>query len=716
MKFATLVSLLSCLLVLQIAGHAQTSASMDLSAAPLLKFTGLRQTDAPQPLWTIAVRPALAFDPDGVHPAISVDGRWLALSEESDFRHPGSWLGLVDLENRQMIKDVLIKPTFFVGHPVFDRSRQDLLRAVVNTSNECALANWTVPDLEATFLKLDFGKAISATFAHQQDKAVIMREDGVLGVFDTAMGNKLLEVDFYKDQKIRPKGIALSRDDDIVTMGLSGYQLCRWKLADGTRLDSPLICDYLPWGIQAEYSQGNTKLITSAQFFNILDAQQGTPLDMYPAESRNAFSYHAGLNLAATSTGGDSFGVVDVNTGKLVMWVPQAADWSCFSPDGRTLYTSQHSGIMAWDLAAERANPTDWLFGGQQVIDIALSSDGERLSALGTLVLGFDKPTRVDTWSLKTRDLLGTRQLSQLRRICDNGKDSDSIWKLLARYAVDGNIFAILYNRHSKRVEVLNTAKGEIVLQLGVPEQEAWSDLQANFHPGATREEAEQALVAASTQVFPNETAVIPFTATASMDGTRLLVANPKSQGIRASLWSLETGKLLEVLGQGLLPACTAIFTGDEHKIVTGDEMGSITILDPTNGAVLQTIQGIQSQDFKGIYRNSTIRCLTCNNNGSMIYACDQAGSVVGWSLHDGNSDLLFKQTLPNHPGKIVLSPNGKLLAACSSQGNSEGQIIILNAETGSVLKVLDENATCVLFLSDDQLVTNGIRIWSLNL
>lgn len=699
-------------------------APTDLEDAPILKFGGLRQADAPQPLWSVALQPALSINPgtvpDRVLPTVSADGKWLVIAEETVFKRLGKWVCLINLETHQIVKELQISPNYIVSQLVFTPSRNDLIQAIVNNSNGCSLATWTVPDLKDTVLDLGFGKAINAVFSHSGDKVVVRGENKIIGVFDTTSGTKLLEVTSHTNDAVPLNGIAISWDDEIVTSGRSGSQLNRWKMEDGTELAAPVLCQYIPWGLQGEYSRDNTKLISLAQSLTILDAQSGTPLCLYSGNRRISFSYNPVQSLVAAAIGKSgeaSFGVVAVNSGKLVMWAEQPVEWTCISPDGRTLYTSYLSGIAAWDIAAELAKSTDWLFAGQYVVDIAVSPDGEWLNAAGNLMREWNHRTRLDTWNLRTRSLFCSRQLAQLQPICDSTPNqSHDRWRLLATYTMGGNIYAILKDRQSEGVELFDTAKDEIVLKLGLSAQEAWAELNTQLKPGAAREETEAAARHAAAQVFPNESMLNPFTVVASKDGARLLVTNPKNQGVRASLWSLETGRLLNVLGQDLPAACAAIFTGDEHKIVTGDEAGTIVILDSISGAVLQTIPGTGSQVRIGPYLGSTILVLASNEDGSMIYTSDHTGTVTGWILHDGNSKLLFKQILPEPPECLALSPNGKLLAVCPPKGSSNGRIVILDAETGEVLKVLDENAHSALFLSNEQLVTSGIRIWSINL
>ena len=187
--------------------------AVDLTKLPRQTFAGLRQHDAPQPVWTLEHYHTLG------QPDISPDGRWLVVTRTGAWDRHGEWLVVVDLVNR-VATDYKVPAPGLVGAAVFSRDGRELL-GIVNTPEGHGFARWSFPAMTVAVTPLGAGVAFAAALTHAQDRAVVMREDGVTGVFDLALCTKLFEVTFQQGKMaFYSTALAISPDDTVVASGV----------------------------------------------------------------------------------------------------------------------------------------------------------------------------------------------------------------------------------------------------------------------------------------------------------------------------------------------------------------------------------------------------------------------------------------------------------------------------------------------------------------
>lgn len=344
-----------CMAVLAAMAKPARAADEDAAMAAQAEAAHPR-AEGPQPIWTIEQRMPIG------RAYISPDGNGL-LIVKNVYRWPQDRLTWVDLRARRVAQDISIAPAGIIGIPYFSPS-SDSFRAVVNTPDGCALATWTLPDFQMTKTNLGFGLARAAALTHRQDKAIVMREDGLIGVFDAADAKKRMEVDFHTSGEIVAcQEMAVTWDDAVVTSGILDRRLCSWRLADGSRLDSPAEVDWLGGNYPMQYSADNTKLLVAAgHCFYIADVRSGKQLLTFDANGGlGSFSHDPRRNLVAMPLAdAETFGVLDLNTGHWVMTARHGratastsadAEWVCLAPDAQTVYSGGYASIKAWDLA-----------------------------------------------------------------------------------------------------------------------------------------------------------------------------------------------------------------------------------------------------------------------------------------------------------------------------------------------------------------------------
>ena len=295
---------------------------VDLKTMPRQTFTGLRQNEAPAPAWTLEHYHALG------HPVISPDGKWLVITRPGNWFRHGECLVVVDLMNRKVSEHTPPLPGV-VGSVVFDREGRNLL-GVVNTTGGYSLARWDFPAMSLNLTNLGTGIAIAATLTHAQDRVLVMRDDGIVGVFDATDGAKLLDVGFQKGKpEFYSSALVVTADDAIIISGVvhPANQLVRWRLADGSRVESLPAQQHLAWGRTfATTRDGKTVLGITSFGLAALDSATGESRATYPGNGLYTLHYQPAMDLAAAPIGqGESFGVVDVTTGQLRFWAKHAA-------------------------------------------------------------------------------------------------------------------------------------------------------------------------------------------------------------------------------------------------------------------------------------------------------------------------------------------------------------------------------------------------------
>lgn len=154
-------------------------------------------------------------------------------------------------------------------------------------------------------------------------------------------------------------------------------------------------------------------------------------------------------------------------------------------------------------------------------------------------------------------------------------------------------------------------------------------------------------------------------------------------------------------------------FAGDGRQLAVGDEAGGISILDATAGTILLTQPGAVQLSQNGVSL-TTLAAINPDKTGATIIAADVSGTVTGWRQQGGALHKVFETRLSGPVKDLAVSPNRKKIAVCLSDWN-KGEIPILDATTGQVLQVLDEMVSQACFLSDHQLITTRMRIWTLD-
>ena len=384
--------------------------NVELKTMPRRAFAGLRQNDAPQPVWTLG-----DLHPLG-QPVISPDGHWLVITREGD--RYGEWLVVVDLVNRKAT-EYRVPVLGVIGAAEFSRDGRALL-GIVNTPEGYSFARWDFPAMKMAMTQLGPGIAFASALTHAQDRAVVMREDGVIGVFDLASGTKRFEVTFQQGKvNFFSAALAISPDDTVVNSGvIRPNEWVRWSLADGKRLESREVHEFLYWARPvACNADGSALLVAGHSLMVMLSSASGELLATYPGNGLNTLHNQPGVGLAAAPIGqGETFGIIDTQTGQLRMWARHAvrppaqhgyAGWAAISPDGKMAYSADYSSVKAWDLAGELERKPEWLFAGHPARALFKSLDGRRLFAVGETV---------ETWDLETRRLLSSQPSAWLRQ------------------------------------------------------------------------------------------------------------------------------------------------------------------------------------------------------------------------------------------------------------------------------------------------------------
>ena len=689
---------------------------VDLKTLARRPFAGLRQLDAPQPVWTLEHEHPLG------QPIISPDGRWLVITRAGDWHKHGEWLVVVDLVNRKAT-DCKVPAPGLVGSAVFAANGRELL-GIVNTPEGYGYARWGFPAMKVAITQMGQGTAIAAALSHAKDRAVVMREDGVIGVFDLAGGAKRFEVTYQKDKvEFYSAAIAITPDDTVVTSGAiqPGNEWVRWRLADGTRLESREAHQHLAWGRPVAYTaDGSALLVAAHSVMMMLAASTGERLATYPGNGLNSLHSQPGVRLAGAPIGaGETFGVIDTQTGQLRMWAKHAArppaplgyaDWACIAPDGTMAYSADYFSIKAWDLAGELSRKPEWLFAGHPAVSLFKSPDALHLLAVGETV---------DTWDLQTRRLIASQPSEWLRqaRAGDLRPEWETGRMTRGVYLSEGRVRAVVLDEEG--AQVYDLKDGKAILRLGVPFTQAVATAACLSALSAlTLGVPFVQAVGAANDVVPVSGATFPRKSgypsiAASPDGTRLLVASKRGPEPGVTLWSLETGRRLAVLGDDSEAPSLARFSTDGRAIiiVTSEGRVSVTHFDGSGAPITEAVTSTERLGGLATSEANDVLMPTPDR----LYVATQRGVLSTWVRIGGKWRKWREHRISANITRLALAPSGGTLAAVLYDPTNQGSVLVLNAETGSVEARLDDNVSDVCFIAERTLATSSIRIWNLD-
>ncbi|MEO6994562.1 MAG: WD40 repeat domain-containing protein [Lacunisphaera sp.] len=664
----------------------------------------MRQTAAPQPAWSIQHRDTFGY------PVISPDGRWIVLTRPGAFYRHGETLLVVDLIGRTVSEYKPPAPGV-VGHVVFDLKGEFLL-GVVNDSEGYSLARWEFPAMALKVIPLGTGKAIAATLTHSLDRVVVTREDGTIGVFQCGTGKKLIEVAYQKGDKYYSAGLAISPDDSVVASGViqPGNEFVRWLLADGSRLTSPPVFEHLAWGQQVAYTPDGKQILVGLTF-----------RDAITGETKCGYSGGTGIinpqqRMVSARLGDgnqDILGVIDADSGQLRFWAKSAThpgsphgyvDWACTSPDGKWVYTGDYASVMAWPLSDELTHLPGWLCAGHGRGSIYLCKNGgELLSWTGSTL---------DTWDLRSRRLVVSKKLDFLRLTFPwESIPGDERRNMIGGFRVGDRVFGIVAT--PKIAEVFDLISGTKTLTLGSTLEEALASMPVVT--GKTRgiEKNEEIAKRKMAEIFPRG-GYQPISVDASPDGKHLIATDRDNMAGAVSLWSLKNGQLEAIFGETNSRSTVARYINHGRQIAVGDENGGLTVFDADTGSEFARQTETRVNDNSGVSL-SMVERIAASEDGTSLYASNRNQQLSRWDISQGKLTKRYECAFPFHVVHISVSPNGTRYAACLFDGNDTGVVAIGDAANGKVTCILEETATAAAFLSEKELVTNGVRVWSLD-
>lgn len=626
---------------------------------------------------------------------------------------------VVDLVNRSAT-DYKVPAPGLVGTAVFSRDGRQLL-GIVDTPAGYGLARWDFPAMTLTTTALGPGAAFAAAFTHAQDRVVVMREDGVIGVFNLSSGAKLFEVSFQQGKvAFYTTAIAISPDDSVVTSGAihPGNEWVRWSLTDGARLESPMPHELLNWGRPVTYTaDGHAVLVAAHHEMMLLAESTGERLATYPGNGLNSLHNQPGVGLAAAPIGqGETFGIIDTRTGQLRMWAKHTArppaplgyaGWAAISPDGKTAYSADYFSVKAWDLGAELARKPEWLFAGHPARRLFKSPDGRRLLAVGETV---------DSWDLESGRLLSSQPSPWLRDL--RGGDQPE-WRTGRQtrglYLSGDRIRAIVLD--DEGAQIYDLKDGRAIMRLGAPLSQAAATTLHGTNPTvvATREPPQPLANFPQKSGYPG--------ISVSPDGTRLLVTATNGAAPSVTLWNLENGRLLHGFDRPSNVPRLARFSTDGRAIVIVGANGeiSVTQIDLTGAAVTTEVVVPPSSQANQATSEANDVLMPLPDR---LYVGTQQGVLSTWVRIDGRWSQLREHHLktantsfqfPAIIARLVASASGRTLAVVTFDPANQGSVLVLDAANGTVEACLEDNVADAIFVNERTLATSSVRLWSLD-
>jgi hypothetical protein len=102
--------------------------------------------------------------------------------------------------------------------------------------------------------------------------------------------------------------------------------------------------------------------------------------------------------------------------------------------------------------------------------------------------------------------------------------------------------------------------------------------------------------------------------------------------------------------------------------------------------------------------------------DGKVIYTSDRNQRVARWEQFAEGRRKRYEIEFPAKAPlvRLALSPGGTRLAANLFNGSMSGSIAIIEASSGRVQRLFEEDTCDVAFVSETQIATSGIRLWSM--
>lgn len=666
-----------------------------------------------RPLWTLD-----HYHPLG-HPAISADGRWLALNRA--WNQEGKTLVLFDLANRRGTEHAVPAPGL-VSEPVFSRDSREIW-SVANSATGFALVRWSLPTMSSRLLPLGSGKAHHAAFTHARDRVVVLRADGIAAVFDLASGKMLHEVAHLEGKaNFYFHSPAISPDDEFVSSGIihPGNDYVRWRLADGRRVEAPSPGEHLSWGQTARTTRdGRTIFVAAHHELRALAADSGKQRATYPGNGLHTIHYQPTVDLIAAPVGqGETFALIDGASGQIRFTAKHAArppaplgyvNWAAVAPDGKTAYSASYFTLFAWDLAAPQAQQPALLANGTRPLTLLPSKDGATLIAVGETV---------DTWDLRSRRIVSTAPSWLLRG--DRGGDLAE-WRTGRRtggvWRSGDAVHALRLDIHGARVYDL--ASEEPVLRLGRPNSARLRDAEADSAPGPL-----WCAPTSEPREWPNR---FPYRSgylhtAASPDGRHLVVTSFGGADPCSTLWSLESGRLLAVLADGSIGARTARFSPDGRRVAVASEGDGLAIFHLTEEGPPRLELIADASPGGGVGSGPRDVIIPTEDQA---YLGTEDGALQSWRRGPGGdwhlrfehrfTDNNTSAEFPAPVARLAISPSGGTLACALFNAAEQGSILIIDTETGAIRTRLDEHVSDLCFLDERTLATTGIRLWTID-
>ena len=157
-----------------------------------------------------------------------------------------------------------------------------------------------------------------------------------------------------------------------------------------------------------------------------------------------------------------------------------------------------------------------------------------------------------------------------------------------------------------------------------------------------------------------------------------------------------------------------ARFLDQGRVAVIGDFDGGLSFYDTATGEFVSRSEGARSLDNYGVSLAQITEILPAAD-GQVIYTSDRNQRVARWECYAEGWRKRYEVEFPAKAPlvRLALSPGGSRLAASLYNGSMGGVIAVLDSATGRVTTLLEEDTWEVAFVTENQLATSGVRLWS---
>lgn len=590
-------------------------------------------------------------------------------------------------------------------------------------------ARWQLP--EGAKARLGKGKINDIKFAPDRTRFAVATTIGVW-MYDAKTGKEIsLFMGHRQDQEI--KGIAFSRDGKLIIGAILSGELARWNADNGEQL-SPLPSTYKVQ-ISTIFSADGTKLASVGKpmeggihVCNLGDNTTQPTITAMDLDFKVGYNTVIALSqdkrfLASTTQPNQDklspIQVYDADTGETMFSLVGhngLIKALAFSPDGKTLASTDYEKVQLWDLDTKTSQAT-FKAPGTGFSKLIFSPNG-KLLASGCR----DGSVRLWNASAKQQGLGG--KIGQYLPTLMLKKHKNEVsalafspdGKMLLSGSDDGTIRAwdtttgrqqFACSRHSGEISGIATSQEGTILT----SVHSWRNAQIQYWDIDNRN-----LLSVS---FLKRT--IP--AAISPDATTLAMMDLKGKN-KLRLWDVSKKRIRANLQGHEYPSYALnfvfAFSSDRKKLASASakryniiHLWDIPIRPKSFfQKVFSSSKTIRPQDtLEG--RMGVVRTLTFSPNGKMLASGGSDRIIHLWEVETGNA--LF--TLTGHSGYITamaFSPNGKRLVSASYL-----VIYLWNVETGQLLTKSQPMSTAKIlqFSPDGKIVVSGrndgtIQLW----